>query len=135
MPPTFIINVSMDTARCVDGDFGSSLASSYNFTGEVEGGFSRNSAEGSERMLYAKFMGVAVSRGMSMEHALRMAQFLGNRRCLGCPRERRGDVMKGKMFCRTCRHLETGATLEDTLWQWASRPFNDMTYNFQLAQV
>jgi hypothetical protein len=120
----------MGKSKCISTDEGLSMASSYNAGFLVDGGFNKEQQQGQERMLYATAIVVGHELGMSSESALVMTQFLGNRRCLGCPMNRRGDVMKGNMYCRTCSHQGAGQTLRDQLKVWLLRSFNEKTYNF-----
>lgn len=129
--PSSITYQSLGFSKCIPNDNGLSMASDYNAGFVVDGGFNKEQQQGQERMLYATAVVVGQSLGMSPESALLMTQFLGNRRCLRCPMNRRGDVMKGSMYCRTCVHLAGGQTLRDMLKVWFLRPFSEKTYNFK----
>lgn len=117
-------------SKCLKSPIGEKKSIEYNNGGYVNGGFYKEEAEGEDRMLFAKFMLVGLDLGMAPGECLKMAGFLGNRRCLGCGDGKRGDVVRGTMHCAL--HKAPG-TIEEHLKEWAMRPFDKKCYNFEMA--
>jgi hypothetical protein len=110
----------------------SSLLNAYNSGGSSVMVFPKtsNMKDAEESMLFVTAANMFRDMGHTAAITSRYCMLLGNRGCLGCAPGKKGDVVKGRMYCAGCAHKACGS-ITDQLMQWISQPHDAWCYNIK----
>lgn len=93
----------------------------------------KDRGEAAEMSLMAMAMALMHDNGISTTDALRISKFLPNRACMGCGQGKRGDVVKGWMYCSAPRCQGQSVSQMADFVKWLQQPFDKWCYSVKSA--
>ena len=141
LPPPTVCHEPMEGfSKDMKPDVNAPFVSSYNTKTFTNGAPKTNDiAMGNETMTAVNLSVFLMEKGIGAINTKAICSMFGNRACLGCVSKeylKRGDVVKGQMYCHTClksADVPKAATLEGQFQQWVSQPFSSWCYNIKEA--
>jgi hypothetical protein len=116
------------------------FVASYNSKSFTNGAPKTNDIKmGDETMAACNLAVFLMDKGIGALNTKSICSMFGNRACMGCVNKeylKRGDVVKGQMYCSTClksADVPKAATMEEQFLQWVSQPFDMWCYNIKMS--